>query len=122
MTALGIEFVSATEPFDTTTPQGRLLLHLVAAFAEFERGVLIERTRAGLEAARRRGARIGRPPAKVDVRLMRELRAAGKSLREIGKALGVGTTTVHRLLNGEADEDPTLSPTRERLGEAIVAI
>ena len=48
LSALGIAFVSVTEPFDTTTPQGRLLLHLVAAFAEFERGVLVERTRAGI--------------------------------------------------------------------------
>jgi DNA invertase Pin-like site-specific DNA recombinase len=57
--ALGIDFVSVSEPFDSTTPQGRLLFHLVSAFAEFERGVLVERTKAGLDAARRRGARIG---------------------------------------------------------------
>lgn len=104
LSALGVEFVSVTEPFDTTTPQGRLLLHMIAAFAEFERGVLVERTRAGLAAARRRGARIGRPPAKVDLRQMHALRESGKSLREVAKALGVGTTTIHRLLTGE---DPT---------------
>src|SRR5688500_18743856 len=49
--ALGIAFVSCTEPFDTTLPSGRLLLHLVAAMAEFERGILIERTKAGIRAA-----------------------------------------------------------------------
>lgn len=59
LAALGIGFVSVTEPFDTTTPQGRLLLHLVSAFAEFEKGVLVERTKAGIAAARRRGAKSG---------------------------------------------------------------
>jgi len=67
LAALGIDFVSVTESFDTTTPQGRLLLHLVSSFAEFERSLLIERTKAGIEAARRRGARIGRPRVHVDV-------------------------------------------------------
>ena len=60
-------YTSATEVIDSSTPQGRLLFHLVSAFAEFERGVLIERTKAGLEAARRRGAKIGRPRVNVDV-------------------------------------------------------
>ena len=56
--ALGIDFVSVTELFDTTTPQGQLLFNITASFAEFERGLLIERTRAGLAAARRRGKRL----------------------------------------------------------------
>lgn len=97
--ALGIQFVSVTEPFDTTTPQGQLLLHMVAAFAEFERGVLRERTRAGIAAARRRGARVGRPRKDVDVARVRELRAAGHSVRQIARALNVGATTIHRTLN-----------------------
>jgi hypothetical protein len=64
--ALGVGFVSATEIFDSTTPQGRLLMHVTSAFAEFERSLIAERTRAGIAAARRRGARIGRPPARLD--------------------------------------------------------
>jgi DNA invertase Pin-like site-specific DNA recombinase len=56
--ALGIGFVSATEAFDTTTPQGKLM-HLTSAFAEFERNLIIERTKAGIAAAKRRKLREG---------------------------------------------------------------
>lgn len=98
LAALGVEFVSVTEPFDTTTPQGRLLLHLVSAFAEFERGVLVERTKAGLAAARRRGAQIGRPRVVVDRAKVAELHKARKSVRQIAREMQIGATTVHRLL------------------------
>jgi DNA invertase Pin-like site-specific DNA recombinase len=98
LAALGIDFCSVTEPFDSTTPSGRLLFHLVSAFAEFERVVLVERTRAGLDAARRRGARIGRPRVNVDVERATLLRASGKSLRETARILGVGAATLHRAL------------------------
>jgi DNA invertase Pin-like site-specific DNA recombinase len=86
--ALGVGFVSATEIFDSRTPQGRLLMHLTSAFAEFERSVIAERTRAGIAAARRRGARVGRPPARLDDRGLRELRASGMSVREIAATVG----------------------------------
>lgn len=98
LTALGVDFVSVTEPFDTSTPQGKLLLHLVSAFGEFERQILIERTRAGLDAARRRGARIGRPRVQVDLDRALKLRSAGKSLRETARLLGIGAATLHRAL------------------------
>lgn len=98
LSALGIEFVSASEVFDTTTPQGKLLLHLVAAFAEFERGVLIERTKAGVEAARKKGKRLGRPPAQVNVATARGMLAGGISLRRAAKQLGIGVATLSRAL------------------------
>lgn len=98
LAAMGVNFVSATEVLDMTTPQGRLLLHVVAAMGEFERNILIERTRAGLDAARRRGAQIGRPKVHVDVRRAVELRASGKSLRQTARALGVGAATLWRAL------------------------
>jgi DNA invertase Pin-like site-specific DNA recombinase len=98
LAALGVDFVSVTEPFDTTTPQGRLLLHLVSAFSEFERGVLIERTRAGMAAARRRGKKIGRPSSQVDTAKVKALRAAGRSFREIARELGVSSATIHRAM------------------------
>ena len=94
--ALGIAFVSTTEPFDTSTPSGKLLLHIVSAMAEFERSLLIERVKSGVAAARRRGARLGRPPAHLDEDELRELRARGLSVREIAKLLKVGTSTVQR--------------------------
>lgn len=98
--ALGVGFVSATEVFDSTTPQGRLLMHLVSAFGEFERAVIVERTRAGIAAARRRGARIGRPRARLDDDELRRLRTEGLSVRQIAEALQVGASTVQRRLGG----------------------
>jgi len=96
--ALGIGFVSATEVFDSTTPQGKLLLHLTSAFAEFERNLIVERTKAGIAAARRRGVHVGRPRARVDQDHLRELRAGGMSVREIAERLSIGISTVQRRL------------------------
>ncbi|WP_080418378.1 recombinase family protein [Burkholderia ubonensis] len=59
----GIEFVSLTESIDTRSPTGMLMFHMIAALAEFERSLISERTRAGMAAARARGAKFGRPRA-----------------------------------------------------------
>lgn len=59
----GIEFASLTEAIDTSSSGGRLVFHMMAALSEFERTLISERTRAGMEAARAKGQRIGRPPA-----------------------------------------------------------
>ncbi len=59
----GIELRSLKENIDTTTPTGKLMFHIIGAMAEFERDVISERTQAGLEAARARGRRGGRPKA-----------------------------------------------------------
>jgi DNA invertase Pin-like site-specific DNA recombinase len=99
-TALGIAFVSTTEPFDTSTPSGKLLLHIVSAMAEFERSLLIERVKSGVGAARRRGARLGRPKARLDMDRLRDLRAQGLSVRKIAETLNVGSSTVQRHLGG----------------------
>ncbi len=100
LAALGIAFVSVTEPFDTSTPSGKLLLHMVSAMAEFERSLLIERVKSGVAAARRRGARLGRPRARLDEDRLHELRAQGLSVRKIAEALQVGASTVQRRLGG----------------------
>lgn len=88
----------------TGTPAGRLLFHVLGAIGEFERDLIGERTRAGLAAARRQGARLGRPSV-VDVRTrarIRRLRAARRSLRAIAVAVGVGKGTVARELGRES--------------------
>lgn len=100
LSALGVGFVSVTEPFDTSTPSGKLLLHMISAMAEFERSLLIERVKSGIAAARRRGARLGRPRARLDADRLRELRAQGLSVRKIAKALNVGASTIQRRLGG----------------------
>jgi DNA invertase Pin-like site-specific DNA recombinase len=84
--ALGVGFVSATEIFDSTTPQGRLLMHVTSAFAEFERSLIAERTRA----------RIGRPPAQLDDHGLRDLKDQGLSVRAMAATMGCGSSTVQR--------------------------
>jgi DNA invertase Pin-like site-specific DNA recombinase len=74
----GIGLRSLTESLDTTTPGGTLVFHLFAALAEFERSMIRERTRFGLQAARRRGRLGGRPPALTS----QDLAAAKALLRD----------------------------------------
>jgi DNA invertase Pin-like site-specific DNA recombinase len=102
LSSYGVAFVSVTEPFDTTCPSGKLLLHMVAAMSEFERGILIERVRAGVAAARRRGERLGRPPARLDDAELRRLRSEGWTMRRIAEHMGVGASTIQRRLGGAA--------------------
>src|SRR5262245_30059939 len=93
--ALGVDLVVLDQAIDTSTSTGRLLFHVLGAIAEFERDLIRERVAAGMRAARRRGARIGRPRVLRGARgRVEELRAEGRSLREIGRALGVAPATV----------------------------
>jgi DNA invertase Pin-like site-specific DNA recombinase len=91
--ALGASFRSLTEPIDTSTPAGRLMLQLLGSFAEFERAVIWERTFVGRQAAAARGVRFGRP-RKVDVAEVARLRKEGLNARQIAEHFGVDTSTV----------------------------
>jgi DNA invertase Pin-like site-specific DNA recombinase len=94
---------SLTEAIDTTTPGGRLVFHIFAALAEFERSVIRERTTAGLEAARARGRRRGRPRSlgEGDLAAARAmLRDPGITVEEVARRLGVGPATLYRHLPG----------------------
>ena len=93
-----VDFISVMDGIDTCTPAGRFTFHVVAAVAELERELIRERTRAGIAAARRRGAQVGRPRAKIDITRARALVAGGKSLRQAARDLGVGVATLHRAL------------------------
>jgi DNA invertase Pin-like site-specific DNA recombinase len=96
---LGVGFVSLTEALDLTSPAGRAMAGLLAIFAEFEREILRERTRAGLAEARKNGKRLGRPAtAAVHVAEIRTLSAAGVSKSEIARRLDIGRTSVRRIL------------------------
>lgn len=96
-----VDFVSLTEGMDTSTPMGRLLYHLMASLAEFERALIRERTMAGLAAARAQGRTGGRPPAlsATKKQAARNLFAAGTPAPEIARILGVGRTTIYRVLS-----------------------
>jgi DNA invertase Pin-like site-specific DNA recombinase len=99
---------SLMQGIDTRSPQGRVMLPLWAALAETERAILIERTRAGLEAARELGRVGGRPPKRSPQKdnLCRHLRAQGFSHNQIAKALNLGATTVRRALSETLAGDP----------------
>src|SRR4051812_8014033 len=88
---LGVEFVSYNEGADTTTPQGKLLFGIMASLAEFERSLIAERVKAGMQRAKAQGKHTGRPPLpEAKRRAILELLREGKmSRRAIGKKLGV---------------------------------
>jgi len=99
LTALGVGFVSVTEAFDLTTPAGRAMAGMLAVFAAFERDILGERVRAGLDHARRQGKRLGRPPTVTGKEgSVRDLFRAGISKSEIARRLKIGRTSVRRIL------------------------
>jgi DNA invertase Pin-like site-specific DNA recombinase len=88
-----------TEGVDTSTSTGKLMFGIISAFAQFERDLIRERTMAGLERAKARGKRLGRPKKVYDRGKAHRLRKQGKSLREISRTLGISHTTARRLLN-----------------------
>jgi DNA invertase Pin-like site-specific DNA recombinase len=97
--ALGVDLVVLDQAIDTTTPSGRLLFHVLAAIAEFERDLIRERVIAGVRRARAQGRRLGRPRQHyVDVGRAQPLRAQGLSLRVIARSLKVSPQAVHRAL------------------------
>ena len=96
--ALGVAFVSLAEGIDATTPAGKLQMHILGAIAEFERGRIVERVRAGLARARSQGTRLGRRPHALGAAQLDAV--SHLSLRSAAKVLGVSHTVVrrHRLL------------------------
>lgn len=96
----GAGFRSLAEDIDTTTPAGRLVFHVFASIAQFERERISERTKEGLEAARKRGRVGGRPPAlsavqQAEVRRMRD--EESRRLTEIAQLFKVSVKTVRRV-------------------------
>jgi DNA invertase Pin-like site-specific DNA recombinase len=114
--SLGVLFVSINDQIDFTTASGRLMLHLLAAFAEFERSLIRERTIAGIEYARSRGTVLGRPRLH-DPQEILELRAKGKSYRAISKMLNVPMGTITTAIRGAHKSplsEPLKNPTKSR--------
>ncbi|MBI3555223.1 MAG: recombinase family protein [Deltaproteobacteria bacterium] len=99
--SLGVKFVSLHDQIDLTTASGRLMLHILAAFSEFERALIRERTLAGLAHARSKGKRLGRPRSRNDEAIL-SLRAQGMSYTAIQQRLGCERSAVYRALKAVA--------------------
>ncbi len=101
----GAGFRSLTEAIDTTTPAGRMMMQMVGAFAEFERAMLRERTKAGLDAARQEGRVGGRRP-KLSPQQQDEIRQmvseGNKTAADAARLFNVHPATVSRLLRRQA--------------------
>lgn len=97
-----VDFISLNDHIDTSTPTGRFTFNLFAALAEFEREMIVERTRAGLDAARKRGNAPGRkkglsPEAQITAERARKLhKESNLSVEEIAKLLKIGKSTMYR--------------------------
>jgi DNA invertase Pin-like site-specific DNA recombinase len=105
---LGVHFRSLTDSIDTSTASGRFFFHVMASLAEMERGLTVERTRAGLEVARSRSVSFaeslgrvgGRKRKMTDSKLesARRLLAGGVPVKDVAKNLGVSVPTLYRWL------------------------
>lgn len=106
--AAGAGLRSLAEPWaDTTTPAGRMVLTVFAGIAEFERTLIIDRTRSGREAAKRRGVKFGPRPTLTPAQIehARELiEQEGRTVKEVAALLGVHRSTMYRVLNKETTQ------------------
>ncbi|TIW07901.1 MAG: recombinase family protein [Mesorhizobium sp.] len=110
--AKGVGFRSITENIDTTTSGGRLVFHFFGALAQFERDLIRERTRAGLQAAVERGRRGGRRAVVTPEKLekARQLLATGLNVREAATRVKIGKTALYEALKAEKSVASTVKP------------
>ena len=97
--AKNINFKSLNESVDTTTAGGELIFHIMGALAQFERKLISERTKAGLEATKKRGKKLGRPFQLTEgqIKHAKEVTSNGtQTISEMAKILGVHRSTLHR--------------------------
>ena len=105
---LGIEYISLRENIDTGGPLGRALVVIVAAIAELERSLIIERVRAGMRRAKLEGRHIGRRPLDLDREAILRDHRHGRSLGQIARDHSISRATVHRVIH-----EPTPAPQKQ---------
>ena len=96
--AVGAAFVSLRDNLDFTTPAGRFQFAVLAAVAEFEAGMIRERVRAGLDRAKARGVKLGRPVT-LDRQEVRKMHLMGFTIRQIASSTGISKSHVQRILD-----------------------
>ena len=94
--SLGIDFISYSENIDTSSPLGKAIFTIVAAIGELERSLIVERVKSGLDAAKKRGKKLGRPGKTVDVQQFWELIANGLTVNAIAHKMKIPITTAYR--------------------------
>jgi len=98
----GVKFHFIDQPgISNDTADGKLMMNILEAFAEFERELIRDRTKAGLARVRAEGKRLGRPDTKIDFEKVRELKAQGLGIRRIAKELKIAPETLRRGLRNE---------------------
>ena len=100
----GVQFKSLTDSIDTSTPSGRFFFHVMASLAEMERELIVERTHAGLETARKYGRKGGRKPKMTESKIesAKKLLASGIPPKDVAKNLGVSIPTLYRWVPASA--------------------
>lgn len=103
-----VQFVSVHDVLDFTTPSGRLMFHVVAAMAEFERDLISERVSSGMANAKAKGIHLGRPRVQTVEMALRivDLRASGATWRAIGTTVGLSEASVRRIATACLSDAP----------------
>src|SRR5262245_33508383 len=96
--SIGIDFISLNESIDTSTPTGKMIFTVLAAVAELERDIIVERVKSGLARTRKQGKHLGRPKVIFDREKARALYQSGMGSRTIAKKLGISRETVRKVL------------------------
>jgi DNA invertase Pin-like site-specific DNA recombinase len=101
-----VAFLSIKGDIDTSTPAGELIFHVMAAIGQFERALIGDRIRSGLEQARALGKPLGRPRAQVCRDQVLALRAKGLSYRAVARHLHISPALAHRLIRDTSSDGP----------------
>jgi DNA invertase Pin-like site-specific DNA recombinase len=106
--SLNIKFASLNKAIDTSTPAGTMIFTVLAAVAALERSILVERVRMGIQNARRRGVRLGRPPMRKftpqEISAIRDQRRKRTTIRNLAEIHGTSVWTVHRMCSSETQK------------------
>lgn len=107
---LNVDFISCTESIDTSLPHGEMLFQIIGAIAQWERSLIVERVKAGIQHARSQGKRLGRPslrelkPGEIS-KLKNDRKRHAVPFRELAKKYGVSVWTAHHLCGGSRESE-----------------
>ena len=102
--ACGIDLYLHQQAIDTTTPAGKAMFQMCGVFAEFERGILSERVKAGLNRAKEQGTVLGRPTKVANIKVIVEGRKNGKTIRQIANEQMLSIGKVHKIIKSNMEQ------------------